>query len=55
MKFYRAVFGSLGIFLLSEVIVELISSAVTRNPNVMANEIEAGFIAILMAILWRCK
>ena len=55
MKFYRAVFGSLGIFLLSEVIVELISSAVTTHPNAMANEIEAGFLAILMAILWRCK
>lgn len=55
MKFYKAIFGAFGIILLSEVIIELISSIITKHPNAIANEIEAGVFAVVMAILWRCK
>lgn len=55
MKLYKAVLCAIGILLVSEVIVEIFSGITSARPNVILNEIEAGFMAVTMAILWRCK
>ena len=55
MKIYWAVLSSIGLLLLSEVVVAILAGITNARPNVILEEITTMTLTITMAILWRCK